>query len=91
LSGYGVSDALSDPQMTLYKSAVTIDTNDNWSSATNAPAIAAAATQSGGFPLPSGSRDAAMLVNLSSGNYTVIASGVGGATGTALVELYVVR
>ncbi len=91
LAGFGVTGALADPQMTLFQSNTTISTNDNWSSAANATEIAAAATQSGAFALASGSRDAAMLVSLAAGNYTVTVSGVGAATGTALVELYVVN
>lgn len=91
LAGFGVEGALTDPQMTLFQSATTIGTNDNWSSAANAAEIAAAATQSGAFALASGSRDAAMLVNLAAGSYSVTVNGVGATTGTALVELYVVN
>jgi hypothetical protein len=65
--------------------------NDNWSAATNAAEIQAAAAQSGAFALASGSRDAAVLVTLSAGSYTASVSGVGNTTGTALVEIYVVQ
>ena len=40
--------------------------------------------------LDPGSRDAAMLLALSPGNYTAIVNGSNGATGTALLEVYVV-
>jgi hypothetical protein len=78
--------------MALFSSASTtaLATNDNWSSATNAAAIAAAAASAGAFAFTAGSRDAAVLVELSAGSYTATVSGVGATTGTALVELYVV-
>jgi hypothetical protein len=90
LTNFGVSSALADPQLTLYQGATALGSNDNWSNATNATNIAAAASQVGAFALTSGSRDAAMLATLNPGSYTVTVSGVGSATGTALVELYVV-
>ena len=92
LAAFGVTGTLADPQMALFSSASTtaLATNDNWSSATNAAAIAAAASSAGAFAFTSGSRDAAVLVELSAGSYTATVSGVGATTGTALVELYVV-
>jgi hypothetical protein len=42
----------------------------------------------GAFALPASSRDAALLVTLQPGSYTVQVSGVGGTTGVALVEVY---
>ena len=46
-------------------------------------------TNAGAFGLTSGSRDAAVVVTVSAGaNYTAIVSGVGGATGETLVEIY---
>jgi hypothetical protein len=41
--------------------------------------------------LPAWSSDAALLVTLSPGNYSVQVSGVSNATGVALVEVYEVR
>lgn len=91
LTGFGVGDALTDPQLVLFQGAVEIARNDNWSAATNATEIATAASGAGAFALANGSRDAALLTSLGAGSYTVAVSGVGGATGTALVELYVVE
>ena len=43
----------------------------------------------GAFALPGGSRDAALVLTLSAGHsYTAQVSGIGGATGEALVEVY---
>lgn len=91
LANYAVTGTLADPQITLYSGSTALATNDNWSSAANATDIAAAATSAGAFTLASGSKDAALLVTLGAGAYTASVSGVGGTTGTALVEIYVVR
>lgn len=90
LAGFGVTDALADPTITLYRGTTVLATNDNWSASANPPEISAAAAAVGAFALPAGSRDAALLATLPAGSYTAIVSGVGNLTGTALVELYVV-
>jgi formylglycine-generating enzyme required for sulfatase activity len=89
LAGFGVGGVLADPTITLYRDSSAIATNDNWSTASNAPEIAATATAVGAFTLTSGSRDAAILTSLPAGSYTAVVSGVGNTTGTALVEVYV--
>jgi hypothetical protein len=90
LTGLGVSGALGDPQLSLYSGSTVIATNDNWGTATNVADVRTAATSSGAFAFTEGSKDAALLVTLSAGAYTASVSGVSGATGTALVEIYVV-
>ena len=90
LNGFGVPDTLADPTVTLYRDATALATNDNWSNASNAAEISAAATSVGAFALSAGSKDAAILTSLTGGSYTAVVSGVGNTTGTALVELYTV-
>ncbi|MCF3650499.1 chondroitinase-B domain-containing protein [Synoicihabitans lomoniglobus] len=89
LAGFGVADAIDDLTLRVFDRAgeVVID-NDNWSSAGNAAAIASAASAVGAFALEEGSADAAALLTLPPGPYTVHTSGVGGDTGTALIEIY---
>lgn len=91
LAGFGLNDALADPKITLYRGSTVIATNDNWSSAADAAAISAAATAVGAFALAPGSKDAVMLATLPPGAYSVVVNGVGNTTGTALVEIYVVK
>lgn len=91
LAAFGVTGVLADPQVTLFAGTTVVAGNDNWGSAANAAEVAAAAAQVGAFALGSGSRDAAMLVTLPPGSYTAGVSGVGGTTGTALVEVYVLE
>lgn len=89
LAGFGVGDALTDPQLQLVHAGATVATNDNWQTGNDVAALAAAENTVQAFPLPVGSKDAALLITLGAGAYTATVSGVGGATGTAMVELYV--
>lgn len=90
LAGFGVGGVLADPRLELYRAgaAEPQSANDNWNAAANAADIAATAARVGAFALPSGSRDAVILVSLPPGSYTAQVSGVGGSTGKALVEVY---
>ena len=85
---FGVTGTLADPTVTLYRGTTALATNDNWATGNNAAEISAAAAGFGAFALPAGSRDAALLVTLPAGSYSAVVSGVGGTTGTALVEVY---
>jgi hypothetical protein len=86
LASFAVTGVLADPQIAVFTSPgnVQIASNDNWSDNANAAQISA----NSGFPLPAGSKDAALLLTLNPGTYTVQVSGVGNATGVALVEVY---
>lgn len=90
LGSFGVADALADPIVELYdRDGRLIATNDNWSDdPAKAAAITEAAARVGAFGWTLGSRDAALLIALAPGPYTVVARGVGNATGVALVETY---
>jgi hypothetical protein len=86
LSIFGVPDVIADPQLELYRGGVRIDQNDNWGGASS---LVAAFEQVGAFGFKdAASRDAALLVTLEPGAYTVVVSGQGGSSGTALVEVY---
>jgi len=88
LSAFGLTGLLSDPSISLLNSRnVQIASNDNWGSGSSA-AIAAAGTQVGAFAFPVGSRDASLIADLAPGSYSIQVSGVGNASGLALVEMY---
>jgi len=88
LSNFGLSDTLADPTISvLNRTNVAVATNDNWGSV-SAAAMSAASTRAGAFAFAAGSRDASLLAELAPGSYSVQVSGVNGATGLALVELY---
>ncbi len=92
LSAFGVTGTLANPALAVFDAAGDrVFFNDNWSEVPDVPALAAATAAQGAFALPAGSRDAAMLVTLRPGSYTVQVSGVGTGTaaqGVALVEVY---
>ena len=71
LSQFGLTGVLADPTLQVFEGNTLVAANDNWS-----PALAGTFSSVGAFGLPSGSRDAAIVVSLRSGSsYTVIASG----------------
>jgi len=89
LSTFGVQNPLTDPALTLIgPGGSTIATNDNWGSAANAAEVVAISASIGAFALPSGSKDAAVLVTLQPGGYSALVSGVNNTSGVALVEVY---
>lgn len=85
---FNVGGVLEDPTLTIYAGATPILTNDNWEDASNAATIASVGDALGAFPLEPMGADAAALVDLAPGLYTVQVSGVAGTTGVSLVELY---
>ena len=87
LAAFGVTGALVDPRLEVYRGPTLMAANDNWAGASS---IATAAGAVGAFGLASAaSRDAAYFSpDLPGGNYTVQVSGVGGTAGIALAEIY---
>ncbi|QYM78561.1 immunoglobulin domain-containing protein [Horticoccus luteus] len=87
LADFGVPGTLVDPKVevhhTVNQADVIVASNDNWDAA-----LATEFSRLGAFPLTANSKDAALLVLLDAGAYTVQVSGVNGGTGEALVEVY---
>ncbi|MES2696559.1 MAG: immunoglobulin domain-containing protein [Verrucomicrobiota bacterium] len=88
LTSFGVPDVLPDPQLGLIPlgHVEPLATNDDW---VNNSTTRAAFTAAGAFTLASDSKDAALVITLQPGGYTVVVSSVDGTTtGQALVEIY---
>jgi hypothetical protein len=91
---FNVAEVLADPRLTVFNvdvnPPVVVGVNDDWGTpigaASGPAALAAAAAQTGAFPLVAGSADAALLATLAPGNYTLNVTGP--APGVALVEAY---
>jgi hypothetical protein len=84
LAAFGVPGTLVDPRVEVYNSTgVKLTENDNWDAG-----LAATFGAVGAFALPAGSRDAALLITLPPGSYSVQVRGADGGTGEALVEVY---
>jgi cyclophilin family peptidyl-prolyl cis-trans isomerase len=86
LGAFGVSDPLADPTVTLYDGqGVQIDFNDNWQENPAQAEIEATMLS------PNDAKEAAVLQTLTPGGYTAIVQGANAATGTGLVEVYVLE
>jgi hypothetical protein len=87
LTAFSVTNALADPRIELFSAGATspLAANDNWA---GLPALTQAGAKAGAFALLPTSRDAALLVTLAPGTYTLRLSAPPGATGLALIDLY---
>jgi len=82
LAAFGVTGPLGNPALTLYSGQNAIAANDDWQSNPNQADIAATGLA------PTSTLESALLLTLNPGAYTAVVSGVSGATGVALVEVY---
>jgi hypothetical protein len=94
LTGFGVSGALPDPQLKLYKSnadgtSTLLEENNGWGGDARIMSVSAlvGAFSWGWYATP----DSALLLTLPPGGYTAQVSGASGDTGVALVEVYEVQ
>lgn len=89
LADFGVPGTLAAPQIKLVNGAgVTVAQAAAWGASPDAAKFPAAFARLGAFQYKAGSADSAILATLPPGSYTALVSGVGGATGAALVEAY---
>lgn len=89
LHAFGVDRPLDDPEIEIRDSTgALVAANDDWAGGANTAAVAGATTRTGAFPLPEGGRDAALVVTVPPGTYTVVVTGNGSGSGAALVEVY---
>jgi hypothetical protein len=89
LTNFAVAGALTDSLLTVADSTGRqIAVNDDWGTAPNLADLRAATTAVGAFTLADGSKDSALLVTLDPGAYSAQVSGVAGATGISLLEIY---
>ncbi len=89
LATLGVSGSLSAVRLEVFRGATSVAVGADWGAAANNPTeVAAVAARVGAFALPASSRDAALVLSLTPGNYSAVVTGQGGASGVALVEVY---
>lgn len=83
-----LNGTLSDPTLTVYNGeGFKLASNDNWKVRGSTGETQEAEIRATTIP-PTNSLESALLMMLPPGNYTAIVAGNGGATGTALVEVY---
>lgn len=87
LAGFGRSGVLADPLLAVTPAGAqsALALNDNWGASAE---LFNAFLSVGAFALAGDSKDAAVVLALNPGAYTVQVSGFGGTTGDALVEIY---
>jgi hypothetical protein len=88
LTPFGVANTVADPQLSLVRQGASdpLATNNDWSGTEE---LRAAFRAAGAFELTPGSGDAALIVTLDPGAYTVqVSSDTPAVTGQALVEIY---
>jgi len=91
LAGFGLPGALPAARLELRRDQTLLQANEGWDrpgGSVPAAEIVAAAAAVGAFALQPDARDAALLITLDPGTYTVTLLGVGGATGDVLAEIY---
>lgn len=92
LAAHGVPETLADPRLELVRLDAAgawqpVAANDDWPA--DDAALAAAMAQVHAFPLPPGSADAALMLDLPPGRYTALLTSAPAAPGgIALLELY---
>lgn len=87
-SDYGVAGALSDASIKIVQNNVVIAENDDWGTSANVDAIEQAAAAVGAFAIDRSSKDAAVLIELPAGPYSVVSGAADGETGKVLMEIY---
>jgi sugar lactone lactonase YvrE len=84
LAAFGVSGTLADPKLEIFSSTgQRIAENDNWPSS-----LASIFTFAGAFALPAGGKDAALLLPVQPGAYTIVLSSADGSSGEGAIEIY---
>lgn len=81
LKTFGVTDALLDPTLDLYRGSSKILSNDNWKSTQQTE------IQATGLA-PTNDKEAALVLYLDPGSYTAVIRGKNNTTGVALAEVY---
>lgn len=88
LANWEVATAVSDPRITLFSQSGPLASNDDWENSTT---MNNAVAEAGAFTLSSDSADAAMVVDLPPGVYTLQLHADANDTGEALLEVYLLN
>jgi len=88
LTQSGVAGALENPVLTVYSGNRILASNDQWEAGEASDVVRAAATRVGAVPLTEGSGDAALLLSLAPGPYTVEVSCREASEGVVRLEIF---
>lgn len=92
LADFDVPNPLPDPKFTVFRGAESVGANDNWDiDADNRDHVREAEASAGAFALMAASADAATVVELQPGLYTIVGSSVSSETaGEILIEAFLI-
>jgi len=89
LAAVGVPNVLPRPSITVTDQQQSFSqSNEGWGNTASPRDLQFVSNAVGAFSLPDNSADAAMILSLAPGSYTIKLSGVAGATGNAIIEVY---
>ena len=88
LGSFGITGALADPRIDVFVGSTPIASNNDWTETSSVTQVNATTPTVGAFALGANSKDAALVLQLNPGSYTVQVSGVASGAGTVLVEIY---
>jgi hypothetical protein len=91
LGRFRVNNPLAAARLEVFRAGTSLGSNEGWENQATPAArtqIIAATNAVGTFALGNGSLDSALLLTLDPGSYSVVVTGVGGATGEVLAEIY---
>jgi len=89
LAQFGVTGVMANPVLTVFSGALQVGASDDWGGDAGLAAIFAAV---GAFGLPASSKDAAVVLTLPPGAYTIAIRGAAaGDAGEVLAEVYLVE
>ena len=88
LALFGLTGVIADPKIEVFAEGTLISSNNDWTERAVASQVASVSSAVGAFPLAANGKDAATVLQLPPGSYTVQVSGVGSSAGTVLVEIY---
>jgi len=89
LKDFGLGNPIPDPLINVFNNKqVAIAGNDNWGSVTNLTDLTGTSARLGAFALKAGSKDAAILLTLDPGAYTVQVTDSKNTVAPAMAEVY---
>jgi hypothetical protein len=83
LRDFGVTNAIEDPTLQVFRGATELASNNDWESS-----VAVTARAVGAFALTAGSKDAALLLTVAPGSYTIRLANAQNRNGEGLIEIY---
>lgn len=88
LTQFGLKNALAHPELKVFRGNQVIEENSDWRVSNTKQIVTEMDTAAGAFVLDPNGSDAATVLTLTPGAYTVTVDGIDGGTGVGLIELY---